>query len=179
MAPRIRLLEGDLTRQHVDAIVNAANSGLLGGGGVDGAIHRAGGPSILAECRQLRRTRFPDGLPTGEAVATSGGNLAARWVIHTVGPVYAASEDRSALLASCHTSSLRVADELGAETVAFPAISTGVYGYPLHLAAPVAIAAVRASAALVREVTFVLFGREALDAFRLALGPDEETAPGC
>jgi O-acetyl-ADP-ribose deacetylase (regulator of RNase III) len=169
VAPSIRLLEGDLTVQGVDAIVNAANSSLLGGGGVDGAIHRAGGPAILAECRELRRTRFPDGLPTGEAVATTGGDLPARWVIHTVGPVFSRSEDRSALLASCHTTSLLVADELGAETVAFPAISTGVYGYPLDLAAPVAIAAVRASAVTVREVTFVLFGREAYGAFDRAL----------
>jgi O-acetyl-ADP-ribose deacetylase (regulator of RNase III) len=179
MAPRIGLLEGDLTRQHVDAIVNAANSSLLGGGGVDGAIHRAGGPAILAECRELRRTRFPDGLPTGDAVATSGGNLPARWVIHTVGPVYSSSEDRSALLASCHTASLRVADELGAQTVAFPAISTGVYGYPFDRAAPVAIAAVRSSAARVREVTFVLFGTRAFDAFSRALERAERTPPGC
>jgi O-acetyl-ADP-ribose deacetylase (regulator of RNase III) len=167
--PRIRLLEGDLTAERVDAIVNAANSTLLGGGGVDGAIHRAGGPAILAECRELRQTRLPDGLPTGEAVATTGGNLPARWVIHTVGPVYSRSEDRSGLLASCHTSSLRVADELGAETVAFPAISTGVYGYPVDLAAPVAIEAVRSSTTRVREVRFVLFGRAALEVFERAL----------
>jgi O-acetyl-ADP-ribose deacetylase (regulator of RNase III) len=143
--PRVVLLEGDITEQRVDAIVNAANSTLMGGGGVDGAIHRRGGPSILAECRELRRTRFPEGLPTGQAVATTAGELPARWVIHTVGPVYAKSQDRSALLASCHTESLRVADELGARTVAFPAISTGVYGYPLELAAPVAIAATQAA----------------------------------
>ncbi|MGH2636915.1 MAG: O-acetyl-ADP-ribose deacetylase, partial [Actinomycetota bacterium] len=131
MAPRIRLVEGDITRQGVDAIVNAANSSLMGGGGVDGAIHRAGGAAILAECREIRRTTHPDGLPTGRAVATTGGDLPARWVIHTVGPVYVDAEDRSALLASCHAESLRVADELGAVTIAFPAISTGVYGYPL------------------------------------------------
>ncbi|HZB02648.1 MAG TPA: O-acetyl-ADP-ribose deacetylase, partial [Actinomycetota bacterium] len=119
--PRIALLEGDITEQEVDAIVNAANSSLLGGGGVDGAIHRKGGPTILEECRQLRATDWPDGLPTGKAAATTGGRLPARWVIHTVGPVHAKSEDRSALLASCHTESLRVADELGARTVAFPA----------------------------------------------------------
>ena len=169
MAPSIRLLEGDITEQRVDAIVNAANAGLLGGGGVDGAIHRAGGPAILAECRELRRTRFPDGLPTGRAVPTTAGNLPARWVIHTVGPVYDSSEDRSGLLASCHTESLRVADELGAATVAFPAISTGVYGYPLELAAPIAIGAVRGAATRVREVLFVLFGREAFEAFERAL----------
>lgn len=169
MAPRIQLLEGDITEQHVDAVVNAANSSLLGGGGVDGAIHRAGGPAILQACREIRRTSYPDGLPTGGAVSTTAGRLPARWVIHTVGPVYAWSEDRSHLLASCHTESLLVADELGAATVAFPAISTGVYGYPLELAAPVAIAAVRAAGTRVREVRFVLFGREAFEAFERAL----------
>jgi O-acetyl-ADP-ribose deacetylase len=168
--PRIVLLEGDLTEQEVDAIVNAANSSLMGGGGVDGAIHRRGGPTILEECTRLRETDWPDGLPTGKAAATTGGRLPARWVIHTVGPVYARSEDRSALLASCHTESLRVADELGARTVAFPAISTGVYGYPLDEAAPVAIEAVRNAGTGVEEVRFVLFGRDAYDAFERALG---------
>jgi O-acetyl-ADP-ribose deacetylase (regulator of RNase III) len=168
--PRIVLLEGDLTTQEVDAIVNAANSTLLGGGGVDGAIHRAGGPSILAECREIRRTTFPDGLPTGQAVATGAGNLPARWVIHTVGPVYASSDDPGGQLASCHTESLRVADELGARTVAFPAISTGVFGYPLEEAAGVAIGAVQATETSVEEVRFVLFGREAFEAFERALG---------
>ena len=156
---------GDITTQRVDAIVNAANSTLLGGGGVDGAIHRAGGPAILAECRQIRRTRDPDGLPTGQAVATTAGVLPARWVIHTVGPVHARSEDPAGLLASCHTESLRVADELGAATVAFPAISTGVYGYPLKEAAAVAIGAVRAAETRVELVRFVLFGRDAFEAF--------------
>jgi O-acetyl-ADP-ribose deacetylase (regulator of RNase III) len=167
--PRIELIEGDITEQQVDAIVNAANSSLLGGGGVDGAIHRRGGPQILAECRQIRRTAFRDGLPTGRAVATTAGRLPARWVIHTVGPVYSRSEDRSALLASCHTESLRVADELDARTVAFPAISTGVYGYPLELAAPVAIRAVREADTRVEEVRFVLFGQGAYRAFDRAL----------
>jgi O-acetyl-ADP-ribose deacetylase (regulator of RNase III) len=120
--PGIVLLEGDITEQHVDAVVNAANSTLLGGGGVDGAIHRRGGPSILEECRRIRASEWPEGLPTGQAVATTGGALPARWVIHTVGPVYAKREDRSGLLASCHIESLRVADELGVGTVAFPAI---------------------------------------------------------
>jgi O-acetyl-ADP-ribose deacetylase (regulator of RNase III) len=169
MAPSIVLVEGDITEQRVDAIVNAANSSLLGGGGVDGAIHRRGGPEILAECRQIRRTRYPEGLPTGEAVGTTGGALPARWVIHTVGPVYSEREDRSALLASCHVRSLGVADELGATTVAFPAISTGVYGYPLDLAAPVAIGAVRGADTRVREVRFVLFGRDAYEAYERAL----------
>jgi len=169
VAPRIELAMGDLTEQRVDAVVNAANSTLLGGGGVDGAIHRAGGPAILAECREIRRTRFPDGLPTGLAVGTTAGDLPARWVIHTVGPVYARSEDRSGLLASCHTESLRVADELGAAVVAFPAISTGVYGYPLDEAAPVAIRSVREADTKVRRVRFVLFGRAAFEAFERAL----------
>src|SRR5690349_16072195 len=124
---RIEFEQGDITRQEVDAIVNAANSSLLGGGGVDGAIHRAGGPAILDECRRIRAERYPDGLPTGQAVATTGGDLPARWVIHTVGPVYSRQDDPATLLASCHTESFRVADELGARTVAFPAISTGVY----------------------------------------------------
>ncbi|MGZ4137410.1 MAG: O-acetyl-ADP-ribose deacetylase [Actinomycetota bacterium] len=166
---RIVCIQGDITRQDVDAVVNAANSGLLGGGGVDGAIHRAGGPAILAECREVRRTRFPDGLPTGQAVATTAGDLPARWVIHTVGPVYSRTEDRSALLASCHTRSLRVADELGARTVAFPAISTGIYGYPLEFAAPVAVAACLDADTHVEEIRFVLFDARALGAFEDAL----------
>ena len=166
----IVLLEGDLTTQDVDAIVNAANSTLLGGGGVDGAIHRAGGSSILAECKEIRRTTFPEGLPTGRAVATGGGDLPARWVIHTVGPVYTASADPAGELASCHTECLRVADELGARTVAFPAISTGAFGYPLEEAAAVAVRAVGGADTQVEEVRFVLFGREAFDAFERALG---------
>lgn len=170
MAPGIELVEGDLTEQNVDAIVNAANSSLLGGGGVDGAIHRRGGPEILAECHEIRRTRFPDGLPTGRAVATTAGELPARWVIHTVGPVYARSADPPGELASCHLESLRVADELGVTTLAFPAISTGVYGYPLEEAASVAVAAVRGAETRVAEVRFVLFGRPAFDVFARALG---------
>ncbi len=168
--PEIVLLEGDLTTQSVDAIVNAANRSLMGGGGVDGAIHRAGGPSILAGCEEIRRTTFPDGLPTGRAVATGGGDLPARWVIHTVGPVYAASPDPAGELAACHTESLRIADELGARTIAFPAISTGVFGYPVEEAAGVAIGAVRGAQTEVQEVRFVLFGREAFEAFERALG---------
>jgi O-acetyl-ADP-ribose deacetylase (regulator of RNase III) len=167
--PRIDAIRGDITAQAVDAVVNAANSGLLGGGGVDGAIHRAGGPAVLRACRELRRTSLPEGLPTGRAVATTAGDLPARWVIHTVGPVYAKQEDRSALLASCHTESLRVADELGARTVAFPAISTGIYGYPVELAAPVAIAAVEEADTAVEEVRFVLFDDRTLVAFERAL----------
>jgi len=170
MAPRIELVRGDITQQDVDAIVNAANSSLLGGGGVDGAIHRKGGPEILAECREIRRTRYPQGLPTGQAVATTAGDLPARWVIHTVGPVYARSDDPPGELASCHIESLRLADELGVAAVAFPAISTGAYGYPLEEAAPVAVRAVREAQTAVAEVRFVLFGRDAFGAFERALG---------
>jgi O-acetyl-ADP-ribose deacetylase len=167
--PRIELVKGDITQQDVDAIVNAANFSLMGGGGVDGAIHRKGGPEILAECKRIRSERYPDGLPTGQAVATTAGKLPARWVIHTVGPVYAKSEDRSDLLASCHTESLRVADEVGARSVAFPAISTGVYGYPLDLAGPVAVEAVASTRTDVEEVRFVLFDDAAYEAFERAL----------
>jgi O-acetyl-ADP-ribose deacetylase len=158
-------VQGDITHEAVDAIVNAATSSLLGGGGVDGAIHRRGGPAILAECRAVRAERYPDGLPTGQAVATTAGDLPARWVIHTVGPVYSASEDRSELLASCHNEALRVADEVGAASVAFPAISTGVYGYPVESAARVAVAAVRAAVTRVELVRFVLFDEETHRAF--------------
>jgi O-acetyl-ADP-ribose deacetylase len=168
--PRISLVRGDITEQDVDAVVNAANSTLLGGGGVDGAIHRRGGPAILEECRRIRAERYPDGLPTGQAVATTAGDLPARWVIHTVGPVYSRSEDRSGLLASCHIESLRVADELGAATVAFPAISTGVYRYPLEEAATIAVDAVRNATTAVEKVRFVLFDPAAYDAFDRALG---------
>jgi O-acetyl-ADP-ribose deacetylase (regulator of RNase III) len=167
--PRIVLVEGDITDQHVDAIVNAANSSLLGGGGVDGAIHRRGGPSILQECEALRGDRYPDGLPTGDAVATTAGKLHARWVIHTVGPVYSGSAADPKLLASCHTRSLEVAEELGALTIAFPAISTGAYGYPLDEAAAIAISAVRDARSSATEVRFVLFGRAAHEAFDRAL----------
>jgi len=161
----IRLVQGDITEQDVDAVVNAANSSLLGGGGVDGAIHLQGGPDILQECRRIRATRYPDGLPTGMAVATTAGRLPARWVIHTVGPVFTPGEDRSPLLASCHVEALRIADELRAESVAFPAISTGIYGYPLDQAATVAVQAVLGADTRVTEVRFVLFDRAAYDAF--------------
>jgi O-acetyl-ADP-ribose deacetylase (regulator of RNase III) len=162
---RIELVQGDITTQEVDAVVNAANSGLLGGGGVDGAIHRAGGPAILAECRELRATRYPEGLPTGQAVATTAGNMPARWVIHTVGPVYARREDRSHLLASAYRESLRVADELGARSVAFPAVSAGVYGWPLADAARIAVTTVREADTQVELARFVLFNAEILHAF--------------
>ncbi|MEU1621298.1 O-acetyl-ADP-ribose deacetylase [Streptomyces sp. NPDC005722] len=174
---RITLVRGDITQQSVDAVVNAANSSLLGGGGVDGAIHRRGGPEILEECRALRASRYGRGLPTGQAVATTAGRLPARWVIHTVGPVHSATEDRSALLASCHREALRVADELGASTVAFPAISTGVYRWPLEDAARIAVATVQDTDTSVEEVRFVLFDEPAYAAFAARLpggGPGEQ-----
>ena len=158
-------MRGDITEQDVDAIVNAANNSLLGGGGVDGAIHRRGGPEILAECQKLRQEKYPDGLPTGQAVATTAGRLKARWVIHTVGPTYAESKDKSPLLADCFRNSLAVADELGARTVAFPAISTGVYRWPVDDAARIALATLRATDTQVSEVRFVLFDQRAYDAF--------------
>ncbi|GAA3501288.1 MULTISPECIES: O-acetyl-ADP-ribose deacetylase [Streptomyces albogriseolus group] len=170
MTPRLTLVQGDITRQSADALVNAANSSLLGGGGVDGAIHRRGGPEILAECRSLRASRYGRGLPTGQAVATTAGRLDARWVIHTVGPVHSTTEDRSALLASCYRESLRVADALGARTVAFPAISTGVYRWPLDDAARIAVETVRATDTAVEEITFVLFDERAYKAFAAAAG---------
>ncbi|MGC9540741.1 O-acetyl-ADP-ribose deacetylase [Streptomyces sp. UG1] len=166
----IRLVQGDITRESADAIVNAANSSLLGGGGVDGAIHRRGGPAILAACRDLRASRYGEGLPTGQAVATTAGELDARWVIHTVGPVWSTSEDRSDLLASCYRESLRVADELGARTVAFPAISTGVYQWPMDDAARIAVETVRNTPTSVEEVRFVLFDDRAYEAFAREAG---------
>jgi O-acetyl-ADP-ribose deacetylase (regulator of RNase III) len=161
----ITLVRGDITRQTADAIVNAANSSLLGGGGVDGAIHRRGGPAILADCRKLRASHYGKGLATGKAVATSAGELDAQWVIHTVGPVYSREEDRSEQLASCYRESLRVADELGARTVAFPAVSAGIYGWPMDDAARIAVETVRAAETSVEEVTFVLFDEAAYEAF--------------
>jgi O-acetyl-ADP-ribose deacetylase len=167
---RISVARGDITTVATDAIVNAANSSLMGGGGVDGAIHRAGGPAILDACREVRRTTWPDGLPTGAAVATTGGKLPARWVIHTVGPIYRQEADPATLLARCHTSSLAVADEVGATSVAFPAISCGIYGYPVEEAAPIAVSAVRTAATRVAEVTFVLFDQATHDVFAAAVG---------
>jgi O-acetyl-ADP-ribose deacetylase len=163
-------VRGDITQVDADVIVNAANPGLLGGGGVDGAIHRAGGPAILEECRAVKRG-LPEGrLPRGQAVATTAGRLPARWVVHTAGPVWSATRDLSGVLRSCYSESLRVADGLGARTVAFPAISAGVYGWPLDDAARQAVAGVRAvSVEHVQEVRFVLFSDEALAAFEAAL----------
>ncbi|MET7735348.1 O-acetyl-ADP-ribose deacetylase [Streptomyces sp. NPDC005402] len=166
----IRLVQGDITRESADAIVNAANSSLLGGGGVDGAIHRRGGPAILADCRKLRASHYGKGLPTGKAVATTAGELDARWVIHTVGPRYSREEDRSELLASCYRESLRVADELGARTVAFPAVSAGIYGWPLDDAARIAVETVRETETAVEEARFVLFDERAYQAFARQVG---------
>lgn len=165
----ITLVQGDITGQHADVIVNAANSSLLGGGGVDGAIHRRGGPEILDACRALRASRYGKGLPTGQAVATVAGRLDARWVVHTVGPVWQSSGGDPALLASCYRESLRVADELGARTVAFPAISTGAYGWPVDDAARIAVETVRHTRTTVDEVRFVLFDQRAYDAFAAQL----------
>ncbi|GHJ99576.1 macro domain-containing protein [Streptomyces sp. Y2F8-2] len=165
----ITLVKGDITRQSADAIVNAANSSLLGGGGVDGAIHRRGGPAILEECRALRASRYGKGLATGKAVATTAGELDARWVIHTVGPRFNPQEDRSELLASCYRESLRVADELGARTVAFPAVSAGIYGWPIDDAARIAVETVRATKTAVEQVRFVLFDERAYEAFAAQL----------
>ena len=157
----IQVVRGDITAQAVDAIVNAANASLLGGGGVDGAIHRAGGPAILEECRRL------GGCEVGDAKATTAGDLPARWVIHTVGPVWhGGGRGEAELLASCHRRALEVAAELGARSIAFPAISCGIFGYPPELAAPVAIGAVRDHE--LDLVRFVLFGDETYDAFAAA-----------
>ena len=174
---KLTIAPGDITQTRADAIVNAANSTLLGGGGVDGAIHRRGGKAILAECKELRAGKYKDGLPQGQAVATTAGDLPARWVIHTVGPVWAKTKDKSDILASCYRESLRVAHGLGAATVAFPAISAGVYGWPMDDAARIAVETCHAMAEevgdVVQEAIFVPFGERAESAFRAALGKVE------
>jgi O-acetyl-ADP-ribose deacetylase (regulator of RNase III) len=198
---KVEAVRGDITRQRVDAIVNAANSSLLGGGGVDGAIHAAAGPALLAECRELRRNRLPHGLPVGDAVATGAGDLPARWVIHTVGPNRHAGQTDPALLASCFTRSLDVAASLGARSVAFPAVGAGGYGWDVHGVARVAVAAVRAwvpqrdrtdaaappddAAALPSQglgevdlIRFVLFSDDALAAFFAAISDAVSDAAG-
>jgi O-acetyl-ADP-ribose deacetylase (regulator of RNase III) len=163
----IELIQGDITEQQVDAIVNAANSGLMGGGGVDGAIHRAGGPTIMDECDAIRARQ--GGCPTGKAVATTAGKLPARWVIHTAGPVWQGGHrNEEARLAACYRNSLRLAEELGARSVAFPGISTGIYGFPKEPAARIAIAEVRAflaEHALPEKVVFVCFDRGSYDLY--------------
>jgi O-acetyl-ADP-ribose deacetylase len=163
----IVLARGDITTHDVDAVVNAANSGLMGGGGVDGAILRAGGPAQLA-ARQALRDRIGS-LPTGQAAVTEAGDMLARWVIHVVGPVYTPAEDRAHLLASCYGEALRVADELGARTVAFPAVSAGIYGWPIDSAADIAVGTVRRTASNVEEARFVLFNDATYAAFDRAL----------
>jgi O-acetyl-ADP-ribose deacetylase (regulator of RNase III) len=168
----IEAVLGDITTEHVDAIVNAANSSLLGGGGVDGAIHRAAGPRLLAECRELRHTAYPQGLPVGEAVATGAGNLPARWVIHTVGPNRHAGQTDPALLASCFEHSLREAAKVGARSLAVPAVSAGVYGWDANEVARIAVAAVRGSPHFrqLDLVRFVLFSQATHEAFIAAIG---------
>ena len=162
----IRILEGDITRREVDAVVNAANSSLLGGGGVDGAIHRAAGPELLAACRELRSSQLPDGLPVGSAVATEAFRLPARWVIHTVGPNLHAGQNDPALLASCFRESLRVADELGVRSVAFPAISAGVYGWDGGSVALAGLDEAMKYDGGVQLIEFVLFSAGLAETFR-------------
>jgi len=174
MAATIETVTGDITKITVDAIVNAANCSLMGGGGVDGAIHRAGGPAILDECRKIRHDRYPDGLPTGEAVATTAGDLPARWVIHTVGPVWhGGKRNEDDLLYAAYAKSHRLAAELGAKSIAYPAISTGVYGYPKHEACAVAVGAVAewlGAHDLPRTVTFCCYGAADAALYRERLG---------
>ena len=170
---RVVVVEGDITEQNVDAIVNAANETLLGGGGVDGAIHSRGGPAILEECERLRATSHRDGLPGGQAVATTAGDLPARWVIHTAGPVWSPSRDQTEVLRACYVNSLAVADELGAETVAFPLISAGAYGWPEDDALSQALSALRGADTRVTEARLVLFGQATFAlAERLLAGGD-------
>jgi O-acetyl-ADP-ribose deacetylase len=161
----LTLERGDITTQQVDAIVNAANSAMRGGGGVDGAIHRAGGPAVLADCI----ARFPNGLPTGQAGWTTAGDLPARWVIHVVGPNYARGQTDRSLLTSCYSNALAVADELGAQTVAFPLVSAGIYGWPLDDAAAAAVETLRGTPSKVRQARLVAFGDAAYDALRESL----------
>lgn len=168
----ISAFRGDITTLTVDAIVNAANSSLLGGGGVDGAIHRVAGPQLLEECRRIRGTLFPDGLPTGHAVATRGYSLPCRWVIHTVGPIYDEHPDGGVeLLRAAHVNSMRCAYEAGARTLAFPAISCGVYGWTTAKAAPIAVQAVIDTSHFYPfdSVHFVLFSDDALHDFQSAI----------
>lgn len=170
---QITLAHGDVTRQPVDAIVNAANSSLLGGGGVDGAIHRAGGPSILTECKRIRATTHKDGCPPGEAVITGGGNLPARHVIHTVGPIWRGGNKGEAdTLASAYRNSLKLAVQNGLKSIAFPSISTGAFGYPIDEAARVALATIEQfleSDTSLEEVRFVLFDEHTFQAYRKVL----------
>jgi len=156
---RVTVVEGDITAQDVDAVVNAANRRMRGGGGVDGAIHAAGGPQVLEDCRR----RFPDGLATGQAGWTTGGAMSASWVIHVVGPNYSRGETDRTLLTSCYANALRVADELGARSVAFPLISAGVYGWPRGDAVAAAVDTLRNTPTDVEEARIVAFGRSSYD----------------
>ena len=168
----IEAVRGDITRQAVDAVVNAANSTLLGGGGVDGAIHAAAGPHLLEECRALRRTTHRDGLAVGDAVATGAGALPCRWVVHTVGPNRHRGQTDPALLASCFTRSLAVARDVGARSIAFPAISAGIYGWDAEDVADVAVRTVRTDCATrpgLDLVRFVLLGERLLSVFQARL----------
>jgi O-acetyl-ADP-ribose deacetylase len=166
---RVAVKVGDITKERVDAIVNAANGTLMGGGGVDGAIHRTGGPEILNQCKEIRAKEFPHGLPTGEAVITTAGRMVAKHVIHTVGPVYGRGGDEKArLLASCYRNCLRLAIEHGLKTIAFPAVSTGIYGYPLGEAAKVSSQTIEESLgsnASLEQVRLVFFSQNDADAF--------------
>src|SRR5919108_4013028 len=169
LAGRVVVKVGDITKEDVDAVVNAANGTLMGGGGVDGAIHRAGGPEILKECKEIRRVQYPDGLPAAEAVITTAGKMAAKHVIHTAGPVYGSGgKDKAERLAACYGNALSLAAENGLKTIAFPAISTGVYGYPLDEAAKVSSAAIEnflKTNTSIREVRLVFFSQSDSDAF--------------
>jgi O-acetyl-ADP-ribose deacetylase (regulator of RNase III) len=164
------LIQGDITDLDADAIVNAANPSLMGGGGVDGAIHRRGGPKILEECKRIRATEYPDGLPTGKAVITSGGNLKAKYVIHTVGPVWhGGTQGEPTLLAEAYRNSLKLAVSKGLKTIAFPSISTGAYGYPIEKASPIAISTVKEfleKEDKLDKVMFVLFSRHDFEIYR-------------
>jgi O-acetyl-ADP-ribose deacetylase (regulator of RNase III) len=165
---KVEVITGDITKQEVDVVVNAANSSLMGGGGVDGAIHRAGGPSILEECKKARSSTYKDGLPTGEAVETTAGNMPAKWVIHTVGPVWKGGEkNEDELLANCYRNSLDIAIRLGAQTIAFPAVSTGVYGFPKQRAASIAFNTVKEKIDQKDDITvyFVFFSDGDMDIF--------------
>ncbi|MGB9621343.1 MAG: O-acetyl-ADP-ribose deacetylase [Brevinematia bacterium] len=159
---------GDITEEDVCAIVNAANSSLMGGGGVDGAIHRKGGPEILEECKKIRQTQYPNGLPVGEAVATTAGNLKAKYVIHTVGPIwYGGNQDEEKLLANAYRNSLKLAEELGCKTISFPAISTGAYGYPKEKAAEVVCKVLKeySSSPKLKKINLVFFSQQDFDIF--------------